>query len=576
VLEDFAYGSLNTCPDLKMEKTPDSASYFVGDQFNWNLKVSNSGAGASNVVVTDTVPSGLEIVGTPTFDVDPNTAGGTGNCGVAGQLVTCNIGALAASDGNTTGAEPDVATVTIKVKALATAIPAGTDAACATVNNTGSVSANREQASTSGDNTDTGSVSICRLAASKNANPSFARSWTWQVDKVATGSDGTLTLDAGQSFLQEYKVTYTASSQDSGYAVDGTITITNPASIAATINSVSDVVTVGINASVDCNGGTAGDGLPATVPANGTLNCSYHAGLPDATTRTNTATATQQNYDYSSGSAVASGTTDYSTGAVSVNFAGVVPTETDESIVASDTFTSSLPAGATLCTGLNTPVTGCLAGSPPSGTVNAADSPKTFTYYVFIGPFAAADCGEHNIDNTASFVTNDTATTGSDSNHIVVTVPCQQGCTLTQGYWKTHSIYGPAPTDDAWNNIPASPYAPDDGDGVDENQDETFFKSGATWYQVFWIAPKGNAYYILAHQYEAAVLNVLNGSDPSAITATLNSALTLLSSYTPAQVKASSSLRTQAITLAGILASYNEGLIGPGHCDEDQLSSRTE
>jgi hypothetical protein len=93
---------------------------------------------------------------------------------------------------------------------------------------------------------------------------------------------------------------------------------------------------------------------------------------------------------------------------------------------------------------------------------------------------------------------------------------------------------------------------------------------------VFWIAPKGNAYYILAHQYEAAVLNVLNGSDPSAITATLNSALTLLSSYTPAQVKASSSLRTQAITLAGILASYNEGLIGPGHCDEDQLSSRTE
>ena len=30
--------------------------------------------------------------------------------------------------------------------------------------------------------------------------------------------------------------------------------------------------------------------------------------------------------------------------------------------------------------------------------------------------------------------------------------------------------------------------------------------------------------------------------------------------------------RRQAVFLSGILASYNEGDIGPGHCDEDQSS----
>ena len=34
------------------------------------------------------------------------------------------------------------------------------------------------------------------------------------------------------------------------------------------------------------------------VPAADTLTCTYEADLPDGTTRTNTATATQQNYDF--------------------------------------------------------------------------------------------------------------------------------------------------------------------------------------------------------------------------------------------------------------------------------------
>ena len=54
------------------------------------------------------------------------------------------------------------------------------------------------------------------------------------------------------------------------------------------------------------------------------------------------------------------------------------------------------------------------------------------------------ECGDHTFDNTASFETTDTGATGEDSWQVIVTVACPTGCTLTQGYWKTHSEYGPA------------------------------------------------------------------------------------------------------------------------------------
>ena len=82
------------------------------------------------------------------------------------------------------------------------------------------------------------------------------------------------------------------------------------------------------------------------------------------------------------------------------------------------------------------------------GTVCKADAAKTFNYTRSVGPYAT--CGNYTVDNTATFTTNDTGTTGSDSHSVAVNVPCAGGCTLTQGYWKTHSLRGPAPYDDAW------------------------------------------------------------------------------------------------------------------------------
>jgi hypothetical protein len=132
------------------------------------------------------------------------------------------------------------------------------------------------------------------------------------------------------------------------------------------------------------------------------------------------------------------------------------------------------------------------------------------------------------------------------------------GCTLTQGYWKTHSEYGPAPYNNTWALLA-------------NGADEPFYLSGQTWYEVFWTAPKGNAYYNLAHQFEAAVLNVLAGaSAPAAVVNAILEADGLFTTYTPAQIadlKGNDSLRQQFLSLAGTLADYNEGDIGPGHCE---------
>jgi hypothetical protein len=176
--------------------------------------------------------------------------------------------------------------------------------------------------------------------------------------------------------------------------VSGNIKVTNPAPIAAEITSVSDIVSPAINAQVDC-----GQSFPITIAANGSLTCSYSASLPDKTARTNTASASLQNYDYdSSGGKTADGTTNFS-GTAAVDFTNATVTLVDESIDVEDS----------------------LQG--PLGTVAAADAPKTFTYTRTVGPYE--ECGNYEVPNTASFVTNDTGATGNDSWKVDVTVLCK-------------------------------------------------------------------------------------------------------------------------------------------------------
>jgi hypothetical protein len=134
--------------------------------------------------------------------------------------------------------------------------------------------------------------------------------------------------------------------------------------------------------------------------------------------------------------------------------------------------------------------------------------------------------------------------------------PPPDGCTLTPGYWKTHSEFGPAPFDATWALLPNGASTP-------------FFDTGKTWYEAFHTAPAGKAYWILAHAWQAATLNGLAGTDTSAVTTQLAQAEALLNQYdgSPQPMTAvTGSVRAQFIALATILDDYNNGVIGPGHC----------
>jgi hypothetical protein len=137
------------------------------------------------------------------------------------------------------------------------------------------------------------------------------------------------------------------------------------------------------------------------------------------------------------------------------------------------------------------------------------------------------------------------------------------GCTLTQGYWKTHSTCkknGNGPKrDDTWDEIPGG-----------EAEETIFFLSGQDYCGVYASQPnnKNGKYYILAHQYIAAQLNLLSNADPTDVANAFNAATEFLSMYSPEDVKGDKALEKKCVDLGGILADFNEGAIGPGHCDD--------
>lgn len=206
------------------------------------------------------------------------------------------------------------------------------------------------------------------------------------------------------------------------------------------------------------------------------------------------------------------------------------------------------------------------------------EAPVTYTTTIDVGPFTP--CGVYLFTNTATIVAvddlNDSGESTSSSYTVTINVPCPTGCTLTQGYWKTHNVTFPggAPPDETWYLL-----GDIDRNGTPEGEGELFFLSDQTFYQVMWTPPGGNVYYNLAHQYIAAWLNTIgpDGADDTAIAEAFAEATALFERYTPAQVaalkgKAGKAERAEFIRLAGILGSFNEGDIGPGHCDEDSDS----
>ncbi len=118
------------------------------------------------------------------------------------------------------------------------------------------------------------------------------------------------------------------------------------------------------------------------------------------------------------------------------------------------------------------------------------------------------------------------------------------GCTLTQGYWKTHP--------DAWplDFVTLGTVSYDEGDLL----------------AIFGKAASGNGLISLAHQLIAAKLNIANGADPTDIQSTVTQADALIGGLVvpPLGTGYIAPANTSALTAA--LDAYNQGSTGPGHC----------
>ncbi|UJR78209.1 hypothetical protein [Sandaracinus amylolyticus] len=127
----------------------------------------------------------------------------------------------------------------------------------------------------------------------------------------------------------------------------------------------------------------------------------------------------------------------------------------------------------------------------------------------------------------------------------VCCAPVDQGCTLTQGYWKNHA--------EAW---PVSSLVLG-GRSYD----------AAALLAILRTAPRGDASLILAHQLIAAELNAASGATASTDLAAAHAWLAANAGALPQGVRASSATGAAGVAIADALAGYNEGATGPGHCD---------
>lgn len=134
-------------------------------------------------------------------------------------------------------------------------------------------------------------------------------------------------------------------------------------------------------------------------------------------------------------------------------------------------------------------------------------------------------------------------------------------CPLSKGYWKNHSDCGNAGRDDTWDLI------------VPSQESSPFFLSGQSYCEVLMTAPRGNAYYSLAHQYIAVALNVLAGRlENSLVDDAMSASEDLLEAYTPEEIAAlrggrGRRTRNDFRVLAAILGAYNENLDGDHQID---------
>ena len=184
------------------------------------------------------------------------------------------------------------------------------------------------------------------------------------------------------------------------------------------------------------------------------------------------------------------------------------------------------------------------------------DHQTSHTVAIPLSDFPGAACGETAffVQAHAALACGESAYAGTFKGNVEYTLQCVDdgGCTRTQGYWKNH--------EPDWSSVDL------DLGGV------TY--SHAQALAILKTPSNGDASLILGHQLIAAKLNILvNGASDSAVASAVADADAWLAANLdadgalPCGVSPASAEGAEATSLATVLDQYNNGIIGPGHCE---------
>ena len=370
---------------------------------------------------------------------------------------------------------------------------------------------------------DTCATTAWALSVSKTAVTHYDRDFDWTVIK---SGDATAEICHGQTKPIAYNLDVHRATIDSNHGVDGTIVVFNPAPIPAPVASVSDQLSPGGTVAVNC-----GVSFPYALAPNSSLVCSYATALGDAGQRTNTGRAALSNGSVFEGSAaVVFGAPDH---------------VSDGSITIADSVTC--PAGFT-----------CSAAGPftftDSGSVNFEINVTNDT----------ALCNSYfDVQNTATWSDDGSARASGPVATSVYTCQCSQGCTLTIGYWKTHAGFTGRNPDNVTQYLPqwlGTPFAP--------SSVQITTAAQAVQALSMELGTSSNGITKLYAQLLAAKLNIARGASGADVAATIGQADAYLATHGfSAWATVSKAEKTKILTWMTLLDAFNNGDLGPGHCD---------
>ena len=175
---------------------------------------------------------------------------------------------------------------------------------------------------------------------------------------------------------------------------------------------------------------------------------------------------------------------------------------------------------------------------------------------------AGLECGTQYVFRAFGHATSTMSRSAFTATTTCATLDCghASSCTLTQGYWKTH---GAVPTG---NNE----YVWPDAIKASGLQVGNVTYSAEDLLSILNKPAGGNGLIALAHQLIAAKLNVAAGADPTAVAADIATADALIGSLVVPPLGSGYLAPSLTSGLVTVLANYNEGATGPGHCDDQE------